>query len=1036
MNFQNRLFQVASSCLVWLAVGAAWQAHAGPGRQVSKEDLPRIPPTEPQHALATFQVAQGCRLELVAAEPMVSDPVDACFDEHGRMFVAEMHGYPFSQEPTTLNPKGGGKQDAGIIRLLEDSDGDGRMDKSVVFADNISWPTSVCCYDGGLFVLAPQYLYFFKDTDGDDRADIREVVLAGFGRGNVQALANGLRWGLDNHIYFAAGRNPAELTSSGKALFSARGRDIRFDPSSRSFELVTGGQQFGHSIDDWGNRFVCSNSNHIQHVIYPQRYLARNPLLAVGSLIRDIAADGASARVFRISPPEPWRIVRQQWRAAEKGYKLVVSETGEWKFMPLDPSQQPGVVPTEYPVGYFTSATGITIYRGNAYRPAFRGNAFVGDVGGNLVHRKRLAADGVTFSASRADPGEEFIRSSDNWFRPVNFVNAPDGALYILDMYRETIEHPHSIPEEIKQHLDLQSGSERGRIYRVVDPSGSLARSERLGDLSSDQLVERLESTNGWTRATAQRLLYQRQDSSIAPDLGRLAQSSKNPSGRVHAIYALAGLDRLDETALEAALHDPHPRVREHAILLAEPYLVQTSHVQPKLISSLLALTRDEDHRVRFQLAFSLGEAASEQRVGGLARLAVDAELSSEIRTALLSSVNGVADLLSSKLLQSDRFTKQQQAAILMSELALIVGADRDPAPALRTLSAATKERVPAVIQRAVLASLGEGLGRRGATLTGLLQDRAATDQLRRQVSQLFERANQEARNESLALSDRVQAIGLLAFERSATQELAEFLLPQVPPPLQQAAVSALAQHDSAAASRLLIDSWKTYGPQTRRHVIDTMLTSKQQIASLLAAVEVGNIGRSELERDKKQLLLDHPDDGIRRRSRELFAGEIRSDRSSVVAEHRSVLELNGSVARGFDVFQRRCAVCHRVGEVGHQVAPELASVQNKSPADLLVSILDPNREAQPNFNAYNVVTYDGHVYSGIIASESENSLTLRRAEGKEDVVLRSNIEELVSTGKSLMPDGLEKDLSQQDLADVIAFVKSIGKGVRAVEPE
>ena len=184
-------------------------------RVVTEADMPRIPHTELKDALSTFKLADGFELELVAGEPLVSDPVAACFDASGRMFVAEMHGYPFSQEPTQLNPAGGGLQDAGIIRMLEDTDKDGTMDRSVVFADKLSWPTSVLPYNGGIFVMAPQYLYYLKDTDGDDKADVREVVLSGFGRNNVQSVANGLIWGLDNKIYFAAGRNPKTLLHRG-----------------------------------------------------------------------------------------------------------------------------------------------------------------------------------------------------------------------------------------------------------------------------------------------------------------------------------------------------------------------------------------------------------------------------------------------------------------------------------------------------------------------------------------------------------------------------------------------------------------------------------------------------------------------------------------------------------------------------------------------------------------------------------------------------------------------------------------------------
>ena len=205
------------------------------------------------------------------------------------------------------------------------------------------------------------------------------------------------------------------------------------------------------------------------------------------------------------------------------------------------------------------------------------------------------------------------------------------------------------------------------------------------------------------------------------------------------------------------------------------------------------------------------------------------------------------------------------------------------------------------------------------------------------------------------------------------------------------------------------------------------MMTSRVHLPALLDAIETNSVSRAELDRNEKQRLLDHPDAKIRQRCRRLFANEVASNRAQVVEQHQRVLELDGNVDRGQAVFKKHCATCHRVGDMGHQVAPELASVKNKSHADLLIAILDPSREAQPNFTAYNIATTDGRVHSGIIVAESANSLTLRRAEGKESVILRSSIDELLSSGKSLMPEGLEKDLTPQDLADVIEFVKRIG---------
>ncbi len=993
-------------------------------RQVTEQDLPRIPHVDSADALGTFRMGGGFQLELVAAEPLVSDPVDASFDEFGRMYVAEMHGYPFSYEPTKLNPKGGGKLDAGIIRLLEDTNGDGQMDRSVVFADKISWPTSVCCYNGGVFVTAPPYLYYFKDTDGNNQADIREEVLAGFGRGNVQAVANSMKWGLDNKIYFAAGRNPNRLTHRGEPLFSVGGSDLRFDPKTEKFERITGGQQFGHSFDDWGTRFVCSNSNHIQQVIFSRRYLDRNPYLAVSGAIRNIAVEGPASQVFRTSPPEPWRIVRQKWRAADKGYKLVFNEEGGWDFIPLDPSKKSGVLPTETPTGNFTSATGITIYRGNAYPEEYRGNAFIGDVGGNLVHRKTVTTDHVVYQAKRADIGQELLSSSDNWCRPVSFVNGPDGSLMILDMYRETIEHPFSIPEEIKQYLYLTSGSDRGRIYRLVSPNMKRIKPTVLGKLSSAELVAELSSGNGWNRETAQRLLWERQDRSVVPKLEELLTSANNPLGRLHALYTLDGLDALTPALVRLALKDNHPRIRAHAIKLSEKLLSEP----PTLLEDLLALCDDKNEFVRFQLAFSLGESEAPLAIEGLTRIAKSPNNSNEVRIALLSSVGKTADRVAVALLADAEFLKQSYSAAILTQLALIVGANPNPAPSLRLLSAATSADCPPTIQRVVLTGLGQGLNRRESSVSAVLASEATSDEVRVQVSKLFERAAKLATDEETSVVDREVAIQLLAFAdyETATSNLSELLTPQTPQSLQRSAVHALAQQDSDDVVATLLDGWSTYGPQIRRDVIDALLSRATRIQALLDAVEAETVRPRDIERDKKQLLLSHPKKDIQSRSRKLFGSSTNETRAEVVQDNQEVLNLEGDVARGLEVFKKNCSVCHQVGTIGHRVAPDLVSVQNKSPGDLLIAILDPNREAQPNYNTYTVLTDGGRSYNGIIASETANSITLRRAESKEDVVLRSNIDELISTGVSLMPEGLEKDLSQQNMADVIAFIKSL----------
>ncbi|MCA9178195.1 MAG: c-type cytochrome, partial [Planctomycetales bacterium] len=789
----------------------------------------------------------------------------------------------------------------------------------------------------------------------------------------------GLLWGLDNHVYFAAGRNPKDLKHRGKSMVSVGSGDLRFDPRNETFEPVTGGLQFGHSIDDWGVRFVCSNSNHIQQVVYPQGYLDRNPYFVSSNAIRSIASDGASGVVYRTSPPEPWRIVRQKWRAAEKGYRLVINDKGGWEFIPLDPSKKAGAVPTEYPVGFFTSATGVTIYRGDAYPEAYRGNAFVGDVGGNLVHRKTLDTDHVVYRADRADEGEEFVTSSDNWFRPVNFVNAPDGTLYILDMYRETIEHPYSIPEEIKKFLHLSSGDDRGRIYRLVSPGMKRRPTVKLGGMSAPELVQQLESANGWNRMTAQRLLWERQDAAAVAPLRSLLASSASPLARLHSLYTLSGLNALTVEDVVKGLQDSHPRVREHAIRLSEAFLrpagVQKvgSDVSLSLLSTLMSLAEDPSEHVRFQLAFTLGEADATQPkfreaiVTGLAKLAKTPQ-TPEVRTALMSSTAEVAGTLATQLLADKQFLAASHSPGVLGELMLVLGANPSPTGALEVLGAVAHLDLPLATQQQLLTGLGTGAARRGSSLRALLSG-GADRQLAEAVGKLFQRAEEVAEDDEQPLAEREAAVTMLAFAdvEQASASLRELLTPQSPQSLQLAAARSLAKLPGDELSRELLAGWRNYGPQVRREVVEGMLGRAGRVALLLDAVAAGDVKRGDLERDSKQRLLTHPDPAIKARALKLFEGETNSDRAKVVAAHQPALKLAADASRGLEVFKKKCAVCHQVGEIGHRVAPDLASVKNKSEADLLIAILDPNREAQPNFNVYSIQTEDGETFSGMI---------------------------------------------------------------------
>lgn len=550
------------------------------------EELPRIPPKSLEGAQEAFQVREGFRVELAAGEPEVVDPVAIAFDERSRLFVVEMRGYPERRE-----------QALGRIKLLEDRDGDGRYETAKVFAEGLKWPTGIACWKRGIFVAASPDILYFGDTNDDGVADERRVVFTGFGAGqrrlNMQALVNGLQWGPDGRIYgsTAANGGVVKLIGQDRKALTLRGADFSFDPISLDLRAESGTGQYGLTFDDYGRRYLCSNSRHLMAVMYSSPTVrARgmpHPLV-------DIPVDGGAAEVFRISKVEPWRVVRTRWRVQGK-VRGPVEGGGR-------------------AAGYFTSASGLAVYRGHAFPKEYRGNVFVGDVGSNLVHRKviEFPRDRTQPVARRAAGEEkrEFLASPDNWFRPVQCANGPDGALYVVDMYRETIEHPWSLPESIKKHLDLYSGNDRGRIWRIVPRNHRRELPQVRGEDERGQLVISMGHENGWVVETASRLLLERKPADLRASVGGLVGSQVATRTRVPAIHLFARSEGLGWFG-PGLLTDKDPVVRATAMRLCAP----------KLLNSV-DWAKDPDPRVRFELALRLLDPTIKFEVKGLSQLA------------------------------------------------------------------------------------------------------------------------------------------------------------------------------------------------------------------------------------------------------------------------------------------------------------------------------------------------------------------------------------------------------------------------------
>jgi len=607
---------------------------------------PRYPgPLEPEQALKSFQLHEGFKIELFASEPDVLDPVEMVFDERGNAYVAEMPDYPFKPAP--------GKG-AGRIKVLRDTDHDGRIDHTVVFADSISEATSMLPWKQGLLVTAAPYILYLKDTNADFIADTKEILFSGFFANNSEAQITNLRFGVDNWIYASNNGQAGEVTFNRKPdapALSMRGADFRFRLDRGEFELETGAAQFGQTMDDWGHRFITQNTLHIRQAVIPYRYLHRHPYLASSTALVNISDH--DLEMFQQTPPPYWRAERTRRRQIQ------------YKEQNLDR--------VEYAEDHFTGCSGGTVYDGDAFPPEYYGNVFTGDVAGNLVHRDILVSqdDSPAYIAKRdeSEKTREFLASTDPWFRPASFTIGPDGSLFVIDMYRQHIETPLSIPEDLKADMDFLNGSQRGRIYRIV-PENVEPRKVTPGlvDRATADYVPLLAHANRWWRLQAQKLLLERQDIAVVPSVKELFLKSDDPRGRLHALYVLEGLNALNAALVGKAMDDPHPGVREHGIILSERY--------PELLSQLLEKVNDSSVQVVFQATLSLGEFSDQKVIDALAKVLATRGENPLFRTAVLSSKAGTTVALLENLIAKYSFAGEATPwkTSLLEEISFAIG--------------------------------------------------------------------------------------------------------------------------------------------------------------------------------------------------------------------------------------------------------------------------------------------------------------------------------------------------------------------------
>lgn len=959
-----------------------------------------------------FEINPEFSLELVASEPLVFDPVDMQFDEYGRTYVLEMPGYPL------------GDVESRLVELM-DSNNDGVYDQRQLMDDKLGSATSFMPYKEGFLVASPPHLLWIADTDDDGKIDKRETILDGFTLGNLQHNYNGLTYGIDNWIYAANGGD------SGKPFFKDHPEDAKdFRETDFKFDLERKVlAQVGHSsggfkltFDDWGNMFETHNTQHIYNLVFEDRYLDNLPVTPPNALsnISDHEEDGL-ARIYPI---------------------------GEQETRLNHPEQS----------GYFSGACGITHYGGGVFPKGYNNIILVADCVLNLVHLDVLSPQGSSFKASRMREKVEFLASKDRSFRPVNLTVSPEGALFVIDMHRMVIEHPEWIPDELEAEMDLNAGKEKGRIYKIIPKTNWSPINSKLKVDDVVSLTKALGSPNQWTRNTAQRLLVTNKMETAVPFLNEQLKVEKNPLVRLHSLWTLEGLGKLEQTQLEMALKDPSSGVRANAIKMAELHLASENG----LVDNIITLTKDPNERVRMQAALTLSTLTTEN-YGKYEKAIGDAMLKMMLETSNdIWSTKAIAAALQQQALafSIERLTSKEGNLLaidldILSILTKKIGKARSMNGLLKVISAIGDDNINNDARAKLVEALANGWEEGSnnepnrleasnmATTIGILESHGdvnlirASGHLRRamglqasdQISGLMKSATKLVLDPNLPTEQRMEQLQLLALEDfdSRKDVLFKLLDNKEPLSLQKEALSQLWEISSPSVGAKLLELWPGLGPDARSTATDILLHKSFNHDQLLTAMEEKKVtlGEFNLDLERRRVLLNSNDENISRRAKALFSDVGVVERKDAIEKMRPALSMSGDATAGAEVFKVNCAQCHVYGKIGDNVGPVLTEVSRKSKESLLLDILDPNAAVNTQYLSYQVQTKDGSIMTGLIFHETDDEIGLRMIGGTEKIIPKSKIEKTSSLGKSLMFEGFENNLSLQEMADLLTFLQS-----------
>ena len=947
---------------------------------VPPEDGPQ--PLTPQQAIASFRLPSGFRIELVAAEPLIREPTGVCWDQRGRLYVSELHGYNLEGELEieALNKTGvvdtvvrrvqaaePYKQAArsgtyGTIKRLTDTNGDGQMDKVEVLADHLPPAYGLCAARGGLIVAGQDQIVYLADRNDDGIAEVVDTLFTGFQGGALERGINAPQWGPDGWIYFGRGWNGGQITGLHLAKpVPLPGANFRIRADGSAIEPITGSTHtIGHAFTPDGDSFFTNTWKHALYAIpIPWPYLMRNPDAAIASLEAD-ASDYST--VYPLAPTHPWKLARSNqpgWQQLYDQYGLAESAAS----------------------GYFTSSCSPIIYQDKLFPAEFSGNMFVCEPAQCLVHRCLVSQEGTGLRVRRAatEQKSEFLASTDSWFRPVSLAQGPDGSLYLTDMYREIIEDYSAVPRFMQQKYGLNNGVNRGRIWRISPVDAKPLAALSAIDMTKANLDSELASPHYWRRQTAERLLYE--------------QQGVNAS-------ALAKR-RLKLTDLRA---ETPPREFIRTLRSQDTLLIRDVATARRLSGLSDRITNE---RMLLQLALSVGYSQDATVFAALTEMARKHARIRWMPDAIMTGMNQRAGIMLAALLEKPGATGN----VLLEPLAASVSARRNESELTTVLTGLTRNA---------------STTRQAAVLTGLSQNMKPiplADAGKQALNTLLKSSNLAVRGQAVALAGKLNlgdSDALNTLRRQAATDAANATLPT---DQRLAAVGLLTNAADSVAGPALVRAWSTATPPVRAALLDALIGRGRRLPFLLTALTGLVIPVNTLSPLQRIQLLERADSHLRPRLEAEFAKATDPDKEAIYARYVVALNKPTNAKHGSLLFGQLCTPCHRVNQVGVAVGPDLKNAYANARETLLRSILWPSEKIASSYELYSVTTSDNETYTGVLAGELAGSVVLRQAGGTEQTFLRKDIKSFTSSPTSLMPE-YGQALSPQDCADVIAWIK------------